>query len=296
MRPYLLLFITFAVETAVCVLLSKDKIGELALLTIIPGIVILFRENQRIDGRALFILAAVAVAAEMGIISTVPLKNGTLTPWTALAQFFAVIIFTLGAYGIVLAGVSIVRYTRRVQAEATAARKAHAVAIQSEFDQFSARVGEGKFPDVTSYVTGVVLRPNERCCVFVRNVQQIVNKQRTSYVGGSHGVSFRIAKGVRYHVGAYKGHRVTTVNQEVGDVGSLYVTDKRIIFSGTKLVVSVALKQIGDVRVCYDGLVVIQENKPQPSIFRFADRGPLVALAIRAMIDGQVQYSASRSG
>jgi hypothetical protein len=76
-------------------------------------------------------------------------------------------------------------------------------------------------------------------------------------------------------------------------VGSLYVTDKRIVFSGASQVLSVTLKQIGDVRVFSDGLAVIQENKPQPLMFRFSQRAPLIGAAIRAMVDGHLQITAS---
>jgi hypothetical protein len=55
-------------------------------------------------------------------------------------------------------------------------------------------------------VQGLILRSGERCFALCRGAQHVVEAHHTKYVGGSHGVSFRISKGVRYHVGAFSGH------------------------------------------------------------------------------------------
>jgi len=53
----------------------------------------------------------------------------------------------------------------------------------------------------------ILLRKNE-VCHYEIPASLMEQKSKTRYVGGSQGVSIRIAKGVRYRVGAFKGERV----------------------------------------------------------------------------------------
>ena len=64
------------------------------------------------------------------------------------------------------------------------------------------------------------------------NVELYEIKSHTSYVGGSHGVSIRIARGLYYRVGAFKGERVQTQDLVRQDRGSLIITDRSVYFSG----------------------------------------------------------------
>src|SRR5947209_2153083 len=68
----------------------------------------------------------------------------------------------------------------------------------------------------------LVLRRNERA-FFTLNGAGLVESRRGAghYVGGYSGFSFRIAKGVRYHVGGTRGHyeagaEQPTVNDKIG--------------------------------------------------------------------------------
>jgi hypothetical protein len=57
----------------------------------------------------------------------------------------------------------------------------------------------------------------------------------STYQGGSQGVSFRIAKGVSYRVGASRGTLTKNPEQlQIVDSGSAIFTDKRIVFVGAK--------------------------------------------------------------
>lgn len=57
-------------------------------------------------------------------------------------------------------------------------------------------------------------------------------KKRVQYVGGSQGVSIKIAKGVYYRTSASRGERVETEIMQHIDTGLLCVTNKHIYFSG----------------------------------------------------------------
>lgn len=60
-------------------------------------------------------------------------------------------------------------------------------------------------------------------------------RQQGHYVGGYSGVSFRIAKGVRYSVGGTRGHYVPGPEVQTPiDAGRAVVTTQRVVFSGGK--------------------------------------------------------------
>jgi len=146
----------------------------------------------------------------------------------------------------------------------------------------------GPLPNLTSDVQGVILRGDETCCALSRNAQHIVARSKTHYVGGSHGVSIRIAKGVRYHVGTFRGHPVTEQSEVVADVGSVYVTNKRFIFAGSKEVTTVATTKIADVHLDGARVVVIVENKANPMVVGITQPywAPVIAAAVHRTAQG----------
>lgn len=76
------------------------------------------------------------------------------------------------------------------------------------------------------------LQKTEKVIWVFQNVEYYEQKKRTQYVGGSQGVSIRIAKGLYYRTGAFKGERVETHETIHADTGLLGVTNKHIYFSG----------------------------------------------------------------
>jgi hypothetical protein len=85
-------------------------------------------------------------------------------------------------------------------------------------------------------VPGVALKKGE-VAYFVMNGVGLVEPRRapTQWVGGSQGVSFKIAKGVRYRVGQTRGHVVPGEERPtVVDTGIGVVTNQRMMFVGGK--------------------------------------------------------------
>lgn len=73
---------------------------------------------------------------------------------------------------------------------------------------------------------------NEKVIWVFQNVEYYEQKKRTQYVGRSQGVSIRIAKGIYYRTGAFKGERVETHETIHTDTGILGITNKHIYFTG----------------------------------------------------------------
>lgn len=96
---------------------------------------------------------------------------------------------------------------------------------------------EGKIPDRVPIPTHVPfnLQKTEKLIWVFQNVKYYEQKTRRQYVSGSRGVSIRIAKGVYYRVGAFKGNSVESTETIHVATGLLGVTNKHIYFSsGTK--------------------------------------------------------------
>ena len=101
-------------------------------------------------------------------------------------------------------------------------------------------------------------------------------------------MSIRIAKGIRYHVGAYRGHPVTEEFEVVTDVGSVYVTNKRFVFAGTKEVTTVPVNKIADVHLEGARVMVIVENRANPMIVGITQPywAPVIAAAVHRIAQG----------
>ncbi|MBW4008562.1 hypothetical protein HG532_00765 [Moraxella osloensis] len=71
--------------------------------------------------------------------------------------------------------------------------------------------------------------------------ERVIGRQ---YVGGSSGVSFRVAKGVSFRVGASRGRSVSERGTVITDNGSLTITNKRIVFVGANKTITIKLENL----------------------------------------------------
>jgi hypothetical protein len=116
------------------------------------------------------------------------------------------------------------------------------------------------------------LLKNEIVLWLFNDVKIYELKTKTSYVGGSHGVSVRILKGLYYRVGAFEGHRVQTQDLVQQDVGSLIVTNQNVYFSGPVKSMRIRLTKIVSVRGYSDGIELVRESaNPKPLVFKLDD-------------------------
>jgi len=129
-------------------------------------------------------------------------------------------------------------------------------------------VMDGKLPERVK-IDGTLpfnLQKKEKIIWVFQGVDYYEQKTRTHYVGGSRGVSIRIAKGVYYRVGAFKGQRVQTTETVHVDRGLLGVTNKHIYFSGSVRHFRIAYSKIVAFEPYSDGIGVqrdAQTAKPQ---------------------------------
>lgn len=93
---------------------------------------------------------------------------------------------------------------------------------------------EGKIPN-RIHISGIMpfnLQKGETLIWLFQNVPYYEPRSKTTYTGTSKGVSLRIAKGVYYRAGGFKGNPIVTTQTVHIDTGYLAFTDKNIYFTG----------------------------------------------------------------
>jgi hypothetical protein len=104
------------------------------------------------------------------------------------------------------------------------------------------------------------------------------------FQGGGSGVSFSIAKGVRYHVGGFRGQSVVVGTElKVQDTGVLSVTSNRVVFLGQQKTMEFLYSKLVGLEVFDDGIRLQVSNRQTVSLIKMdTGLGPLIAAAINA--------------
>ena len=79
----------------------------------------------------------------------------------------------------------------------------------------------------------VNLQKNESIVWAFPRSEYLEDKTRRQFVGGSQGLSFKVAKGVYFRTGAFKGRSIESTERVKSDVGMVVITNKHIYFSGS---------------------------------------------------------------
>lgn len=105
-----------------------------------------------------------------------------------------------------------------------------------------------------------------------QNVAYYEPRTRTTYSGGYSGVSLRIAKGVYYRVGGFRGNPVVTTQTVHVDTGFLGVTNKHIYFAGNTKSFRVRYDKIVSFTPYSDGIAIQRDaSSAKPQIFVTGD-------------------------
>jgi len=142
---------------------------------------------------------------------------------------------------------------------------------------FLTDVRAGRLPDVPA---PIILQPGEVChwVTLCRLLEERV--VRREYVGGSRGVSIRLAKGLYYRVGGHRGRVVSERAIVPVDEGELVITSRRVVFNGRMRTLSVPYGKLVDVHAYRDAVVLARANKKKPEALA-VDDPELVATIIR---------------
>jgi len=130
--------------------------------------------------------------------------------------------------------------------------------------------------------TELHLHRNE-ICYFTAPATWLENRTVTRSIRyGGPAVSIRIMKGVYYRTGQYDLQRITEEEMREVDSGTIYVTGKRIIFTGSRRNTTIRLDRILSVNPFSDGVEIVKDAGKNP-VFRLTRD-----IDIFAMILGRV--------
>ncbi len=147
----------------------------------------------------------------------------------------------------------------------------------------------------------VILKKNEEAYLTLPNIK--LSEPRSVRVSRSGGVgtSYRVAKGFTVHSGTGQSRSVSHEEIMGVDVGKLIITNKRLVFVGSKKSVNIDLRKILSINIFKDGISIQRENKQKVEYFTgtnkatmdFTLEGRKQTLAlegylIRAIILGQI--------
>lgn len=105
-----------------------------------------------------------------------------------------------------------------------------------------------------------------------QNVAYYESRTQTTYSGGYSGVSLRIAKGVYYRVGGFRGNPIVTTQNVLIDKGSLGITNKHIYFAGNTKSFRLRYDKIVSFIPYSDGIAVQRDAlSAKPQIFITGD-------------------------
>lgn len=110
------------------------------------------------------------------------------------------------------------------------------------------------------------LQKSEKLVWLFQGVDYYEVKTRTHYVGGSKGVSIRIAKGLYFRTSGFKGEKVQSAETVHSDTGLFGVTNKHLYFSGQSKGFRIRYNKIVSFEPYADGIGVQRDAmtaKPQ---------------------------------
>ncbi|WP_281952017.1 hypothetical protein [Nitrosophilus kaiyonis] len=113
----------------------------------------------------------------------------------------------------------------------------------------------------------VILGNNEVILYLKENVSLIKEVTRTKYVGGTDGFSIRIAKGLYYRKGAFKGERVKVSSKEVVDNGMFIISSKNLFFIGESEKKKIPIKSIITSEPFENGITIQKNGNAKPLTF-----------------------------
>lgn len=97
-------------------------------------------------------------------------------------------------------------------------------------------------------------------------MKEVVHRE---YRGGSSGVSFKVAPGVRYRTSGLRGKSVVVgTSLEQADKGVLSLTSTRVVFQGSRKTIESRLDRLTSVDVLNDGIRISVSNRQTPSLYR----------------------------
>ena len=121
---------------------------------------------------------------------------------------------------------------------------------------------EGKIPQRIKINGSLPInyQKNENLIWVFNNVELLEDKVKREYVGGYHGVSVKIAKGLYYRTGSFKGNPVERVQTTAVDNGLFAVTNRHIYFVGSRKSFKIPYNKIISFQQYSNGIGIMKDG------------------------------------
>lgn len=162
------------------------------------------------------------------------------------------------------------------------------------------KLANGKI-NLTPVSSPVILKKNETAYISLPNITLSEPRAVRVSKSGGYGTSYRLAKGFTVHSGTGQSRSVSHDEIMAIDIGTFVITNKRVVFVGSKKSVNIDLKKILSMTVYKDGISIQRENKQKIEYFTKTNRHsmdftidgrthslPLEGYFIKAIILGQI--------
>jgi hypothetical protein len=130
---------------------------------------------------------------------------------------------------------------------------------------------------------GINLQRNERCFALRQaNWHELrVTSRRVQYAGPA--VSFRIMKGLYFRAGDLAVKSIANEALKLLDTGTAYVTNKRVVFMGTKRNTSIRLSSILDF-TCHANGIALQKASGRSPFLEFSNDVEVFGLILQRVL------------
>lgn len=116
------------------------------------------------------------------------------------------------------------------------------------------------------------LQKGEQAVWCFNSTEYLEDRTRREYIGSSSGVSLRVAKGVYYRVGSFKGTPIDKTTRVSLDKGLFLVTDKNIYYSGQNKGFRIPYSKIVSFNPYSNGIGLMRDSSnAKPQIFVTGD-------------------------
>ena len=172
---------------------------------------------------------------------------------------------------------------------------------QTDLNQFLTGLQNGSINITTKDLSPVILKKNEHLSMVMNNISlqepRSVRQTRAAYGGPT----IRVAKGVSFRMGGAAARSESHEEIKVIDQGSLILTNKRMVFIGSKRTTNIDLKKIMAITAYSDGIESQRENKQKAEYFTGTNKNnltftvngrqrnmPINGVILKAAIEGTI--------
>lgn len=146
---------------------------------------------------------------------------------------------------------------------------------ERDINQFLNNLANGLVNIRSSTASPIILKKNEEASLVMPNVSFLEARAVRQTRGGYGGPSIRVAKGVSFRFGGVSARSESHEELKKIDQGTLVLTNKRLVFIGSKRTVNIDLRKILAIEPYKDGIGSQRENKQKTEYFTGTDNTTL---------------------